>query len=138
TIAATARPGTTLEDLFNALFPCGSITGAPKAKAMELIADLEDEARGVYCGAIGLLQPGGDAVFNVAIRTLQANAGKLAYGAGSGITWASQADEEYAEVLLKAAFLAAEPMPDFALFETLRLDNGHYWLLARHLKRLSE
>jgi para-aminobenzoate synthetase/4-amino-4-deoxychorismate lyase len=138
TIEATARPGTTLEDLFTALFPCGSITGAPKAKAMELIAALEDEARGVYCGAIGLLKPGGDAVFNVAIRTLQLAGSQASYGAGSGITWESKADEEYAEVLLKARFLEATPTQTFSLFETLRLENGRYWLLERHLARLSE
>ncbi|MBV2235694.1 MAG: aminodeoxychorismate synthase component I [Sterolibacterium sp.] len=138
TIQATARPGTTLADIFSALFPCGSITGAPKTKAMELIATLEDEPRGIYCGAIGLLQPGGDAVFNVAIRTLQLQAEKLTCGAGSGIIWESQATEEYAEILLKTRFLETAPARTFSLFETLRLENGRYWLLERHLTRLSE
>lgn len=142
TIQATARPGTTLEEIFTALFPCGSVTGAPKAKAMELIADLETEARGVYCGAIGLLQPGGDAQFSVAIRTLSLTGNTACYGTGGGITWGSTAADEYAEALLKARFLdvADERAPErnFALFETLRLENGRYWLLERHLARLND
>lgn len=144
TIQATARPGTTLENIFTALFPCGSVTGAPKAKAMELIADLETKARGIYCGAIGLIKPGGDAIFNVAIRTLSLADGIARYGTGGGITWDSTAVDEYAEALLKARFLEAGHQPsipmarNFALFETLRLENGHYWLLERHLARLGD
>ncbi len=137
TVAAQARPKTGLDDLFAALFPCGSITGAPKAKAMELIARHEAEPRGIYCGAIGLIRPGGDAMFNVAIRTvvLDTATARATCGVGGGITWDSTASDEYAEVLIKARFLNEAPN-DFRLLETLRLDAGEYWLLERHLQRL--
>ena len=139
TVQATARPGTRLPEIFAALFPCGSVTGAPKAKAMELIARLETEPRGIYCGAIGLIQPGGDATFNVAIRTVTLKNGHATCGVGSGITWDSEASEEYAEALLKARFLeAGNVAASFGLFETLRLENGQYWLPERHLKRLND
>jgi para-aminobenzoate synthetase/4-amino-4-deoxychorismate lyase len=141
TIRASARPGTTLDALFAALFPCGSITGAPKTKAMELIARLETEARGVYCGAIGLIQPGGDAVFNVAIRTVTLQDEHATCGVGGGITWGSTAHDEHAEAMLKARFLmppADAPQTPSGLFETLRLEQGHYTHLDRHLTRLAE
>ncbi len=137
TITAQTRPQTGLDELFAALFPCGSITGAPKAKAMQLIAERETTPRGIYCGAIGLLQPGGDAVFNVAIRTLQLDAQRTLCGVGSGITWDSTASAEYAETLVKTRFLAGAPA-GFGLFETLRLEQGEYFLLERHLARLSD
>ncbi len=143
TVSATARPDTSLDTLFAALFPCGSVSGAPKAKAMELIATLETEPRGIYCGAIGLLRPGGDALFSVAIRTVAINHHAATCGIGAGITWDSTASDEHAETLLKARFLdVAAALPpattqDFGLFETLRLENGTYWLLERHLARLA-
>lgn len=122
TITAQTRPGTDLAGLFGALFPCGSITGAPKIETMKLLAELEDTPRGVYCGAIGLVAPGGSATFNVAIRTvtLDMESGAAEYGVGGGITWDSTAADEYAEALLKAAPLR-ERWPAFALLETLRL-----------------
>jgi para-aminobenzoate synthetase/4-amino-4-deoxychorismate lyase len=139
TVAATARPGTTLDDIFAALFPCGSITGAPKASTMNLIARLEDSPRGVYCGAIGLVTPQREAIFNVAIRTvvIDTESGAAEYGVGGGITWDSTPEDEYAEALTKAALLS-EPAPSFALLETLRLEQGTYTLLERHLDRLAE
>lgn len=97
-------------DFLRALFPCGSITGAPKIKAMETLAELETGPRGVYCGAIGVFEPGGDARFNVAIRTLNVRAdGRAAYHVGGGLVWDSTAEEEYQECLLKARFLINPP-----------------------------
>jgi para-aminobenzoate synthetase / 4-amino-4-deoxychorismate lyase len=138
TVTASVRAGIRLEDVFAALFPCGSITGAPKVRTMELIAGLEDTPRGVYCGAIGLVRPGGEALFNVAIRTLTVDRqlGMAEYGVGGGITWDSNAADEYGEALLKAALLT-ESWPDFELLETLRLEQGVYILLDRHLGRLA-
>jgi para-aminobenzoate synthetase/4-amino-4-deoxychorismate lyase len=107
TVAAELRPDVDLADIFAALFPCGSITGAPKIKAMEIIAGLEAEPRGIYCGAIGLLKPGGDAIFNVAIRTLALDGltSRAEYGVGGGITADSDAQEEYDEMRAKARIL---------------------------------
>jgi para-aminobenzoate synthetase/4-amino-4-deoxychorismate lyase len=138
TVAARTRPGTTLEDVFAALFPCGSVTGAPKVNTMRLLATLEDSPRGVYCGAIGLLEPGGAATFSVAIRTVQLHAatGAAEYGVGGGITWDSTPAGEYAETQAKAALLATR-WPAFELLETLRLGAGGYALLDRHLARLA-
>lgn len=110
TIQADLRPGVGLMQIFAALFPCGSITGAPKIKAMEIIARQECSARGVYCGAIGLIRPGGDAVFNVPIRTLTLDVGRGEgiYGVGSGITADSTAAAEYDEVLAKCLVIQSD------------------------------
>lgn len=139
TVQATTRPGTTLDDIFSALFPCGSVTGAPKTQAMSLITQHETEARGIYCGAIGLIKPGGDAIFNVAIRTLTLQNQQAICGIGGGITWDSNAEDEYGEAMLKARFLSpsGRTRPQTStLIETLRLEKGRYWLLERHLERL--
>ncbi len=138
TVTAEIAPDCGLFEIFGALFPCGSITGAPKVKAMEWIAQLETSPRGVYCGAIGLLKPGGDAVFNVAIRTVVVDGERheAICGVGSGIVWDSTADDEYAEALLKGSFLRREPWPPFGLIETMRLEQGVVPRLARHLARL--
>jgi para-aminobenzoate synthetase/4-amino-4-deoxychorismate lyase len=137
TITADLDPHMTLEDLFGALFPCGSVTGAPKSSTMRLIAALEDSPRGVYCGAVGYAGPAGEAVFSVPIRTavVDTDEGVAEYGAGAGLTWDSEADAEYAEVRAKAAVLAEE-WPPFSLLETLKLERGKYVLLERHLERL--
>jgi para-aminobenzoate synthetase / 4-amino-4-deoxychorismate lyase len=138
-VTARPRPGVGLTDIFRSLFPCGSVTGAPKRRTMEIIRDLEQEPRGVYCGAIGYLSPGQEATFSVAIRTvvldMAAQTGEL--GLGSGITWDSEAGAEYRECLTKGDFLHREP-PDFHLIETLRYDRDGYMLLERHLRRLAE
>jgi para-aminobenzoate synthetase/4-amino-4-deoxychorismate lyase len=129
-------PGACLFELFRALFPCGSITGAPKIRAMQHIAEIEDEGRGLYTGALGWLAPSGDCRFNVAIRTLELakdRSGKL--GVGSGVVIDADPASEYAECLLKAKFLT-DYNPGFALVETLRLENCEYPLLSRHLERL--
>ena len=113
TVAAELAPGAALADVFRALFPSGSVTGAPKVATMEIIAELEDAPRGVYCGAVGFLTPGGHpgtrARFNVAIRTVvqDAETGTAEYGVGGGITWDSRAAAEYDEVVAKARVLTA-------------------------------
>ncbi len=138
TVQATLRDEIALGDLFAALFPCGSITGAPKLKSMELIRQLEHTPRGPYCGAIGWIKPGGDAQFNVAIRTLTLDTGSSAMicGLGGGITWDSRSDEEYAEVVTKSKFLEFEPK-EYELLETLLLRDGQFWLEDLHLARLA-
>ena len=137
TVTATTRERVTLEDIFCALFPCGSITGAPKIKTTEIIAALEDSPRGIYCGAIGYITPDQRAVFNVPIRTVTIDRvrGQAQCGVGGGITWDSTAGEEHAEALAKSRFLGAGT-GYFDLLETLLLDNGYYAFLDRHLARL--
>jgi para-aminobenzoate synthetase/4-amino-4-deoxychorismate lyase len=136
TVQGRLRSGTTLTEVFTALFPAGSITGAPKTSSMKLIASLERDARGVYCGAIGFASPDGSATFNVAIRTatIDTISGEAQFGTGGGITWDSRADDEYAEALAKTACLT--PTPGFDLFETMRLERGAYARLDGHLRRL--
>lgn len=137
TVAATLREGVTLDELFAALFPCGSVTGAPKVSTTRFIAALEESPRGVYCGAVGFVAPGGDAAFNVAIRTVvvDAETGGAVYGVGGGVTWDSTPGGEYAEVLAKAKLLS-EDAPDFDLLETMRLDDEGFRLLEEHVARL--
>ncbi len=137
TITAETREGVTIADIFLALFPCGSITGAPKIKSSEVIATLETTPRGVYCGALGYISPDGTSVFNVAIRTIVIDAatGAAECGVGGGIVWDSEARDEYAEALAKSAFMQ-NTSHSFELLETLRLANGEYAWLDRHLERL--
>lgn len=126
-----------LTELFRALFPCGSITGAPKIRTMQIIDELEKDRRGVYTGAIGYLGPDGSAVFNVPIRTvrLQKDSGEM--GIGAGITHDSIPADEWEESLLKGRFLT-HSQPDFQLFETILWQPGTgYWLLEEHLMRLA-
>lgn len=136
TVEGRLREGAGLADIFTALFPAGSITGAPKSSSMRLIAELEHAPRGVYCGAIGYASPGGHAVFNVGIRTMTVHlpTGRAEYGVGGGITWDSTAADEHAEAMQKAACL--ELRPPFSLFETLRYENGEYVRLEGHLRRM--
>ena len=138
TVEARVAPAVTLDDLFAAAFPCGSVTGAPKASAMKLIAAEEGSPRGVYCGAAGLVAPGGDCAFNVAIRTAEVtlSTGAARYGAGGGITWGSSASAEWDELLAKAAVLDLDPSRP-TLLETMRLEAGRVALLDRHLARLA-
>lgn len=138
TVEGDARPGVGLREVFGALFPAGSITGAPKSSSMRLIASLEHSPRSVYCGAIGFASPDGRAEFNVAIRTMTVNrvSGAAEYGVGGGITWDSTPADEHAEALSKAACL--EVRPPFGLIETMRLEHGALVRVDRHLARLSE
>ncbi len=129
-------PGASFADLLQALFPCGSITGAPKIRAMQIIAELEDQPRGVYTGAFGWVAPDGDCRLNVAIRTLELAAdGRGRMGVGSGIVADSTAAAEWRECLLKAGFLR-DCDPGLRLIETLRREAGRYPRLDGHLARL--
>ena len=129
-------PDASLSDIFRALFPCGSITGAPKIRAMARISELESEPRGLYTGALGWVAPGGDCRFNVAIRTLEIDAARRArLGIGSGIVIDADPAREYAECLLKARFITGFD-PGFELIETIRLADGVYPMLVSHLERL--
>ncbi len=131
-LAGTPR----LADLFRALFPCGSVTGAPKIRTMEIIRELEHSPRGVYTGAIGCVAPDGDMVFNVPIRTVVLDGDRGEMGIGSGIVIDSDGDEEWRECLLKGRFLT-EPLPPFALIETMYWDEEGYWLVDYHWERLA-
>lgn len=137
TVEGTLRPDVPFSALFEALFPCGSVTGAPKLRAMSHIQALEGRPRGVYCGAIGYASPDQEAVFNVAIRTLVLDQHDAQVGIGSGIVWDSVAADEYAECLLKARFLTDLAEEDFQLIETMRAEQGAIPLLNAHLRRLS-
>jgi len=136
-VEAKLRPGISFNDLLHALFPCGSVTGAPKVKAMEIIRGLEAEPRGVYTGAVGYAGPNGEARFNVAIRTLKITGDRGELGIGSGIVHDSDPAAEWAECHLKANFLTAPHQP-FELLETLawQPETG-FALLERHLERLT-
>ena len=149
TIAAECRPDVTLADIFSAIYPCGSITGAPKRRTMQILRELETEARGLYTGAIGWFDPPkagralGDFMLSVPIRTLMldAPAGNDArqgvMRVGAGIVYDSDADSEYAECLLKARFLTGVSS-EFSLIETLqahRASGARH--LNLHLQRLS-
>lgn len=138
TITATAARGVDAIDVLAALFPCGSITGAPKIRAIEALAAIEGVPRGVYTGAIGRIDPNGDAVFNVAIRTLTLPAGArhATFGVGGGIVADSTIAAEWDETLAKAAFLLRD-RPPFDLVETMAFDPLHgIALLERHLARM--
>lgn len=105
--SARTRSGITVADVFASLFPCGSITGAPKLRAMHWIRNLERGPRGVYCGAVGVIQPGGAARFNWPIRTVSVRDGRAKCGIGSGVTWSSAAGAEWSEWTHKAGFSGA-------------------------------
>ena len=140
TSTVSARTHADLATIFQALFPCASIVGAPKRRTMEIIESIEQVPRGLYTGAIGWLAPEGRAQFNVAIRT--ARLGKnstVNYGVGGGIVWDSNPAEEAQECIDKSRVLAQPPLPDVALLETLRWSPAEgYWLLSEHLQRLAE
>ncbi len=135
TVTAVSRAGLTLADAFAALFPCGSVTGAPKIRAMQVIRELEAGPRGWYCGALGLIQPGGVATFNVPIRTVEFHGEQLTCGIGSAITLDSEPAAEIAEWRAKSRFLARAEAPVEAL-ETLRLQDGVAQRGDAHLARM--
>ncbi|MBM7654645.1 aminodeoxychorismate synthase component I [Neobacillus cucumis] len=139
TITAKVAENKGIVDIFKALFPCASITGAPKVSTMKIIDDLEKQPREVYCGAIGYITPNKEAVFNVPIRTvlIDQQKGVATYGVGGGITWDSTSRGEYDEVLAKASLLE-EDRPEFQLLESILLDDGEYFLLTEHLDRLKK
>ena len=139
TSTVQARSRSSLSRIFKAVFPCASITGAPKASTMSIIAALESTPRRAYTGAIGFLGPCRQARFNVAIRTVivDRQQGQAEYGTGGGIVWDSTIEGEYAECLLKAR-LISEKRPRFSLLETMlwQTESG-FSLLEEHLRRLS-
>ena len=127
-VTSTLKPETGFLDVFEALFPCGSVTGAPKIRAMEIIRELEPAPRGAYCGALGFIDPSkagaaGGSCFNVGIRTLILENGRLRYNVGSGIVHDSAGADEYQECLLKADVVRGKSRP--YLIETLRLTGEH-------------
>jgi para-aminobenzoate synthetase/4-amino-4-deoxychorismate lyase len=138
-MTSTVATNTTasVPEIFRALFPCGSVTGAPKIATSRIIRDIEAHPRGVYCGAAGWWGPERQAHFNVAIRTvvIDRETATAHYHVGSGITWDSDPAEEYRECFDKAALLTHRP-PEFALLETLLWEEGAYYLLEEHLARL--
>ena len=138
TVQARLKQGLSFIELLTALFPCGSVTGAPKVKTMEIIQEQEQGPRGVYCGTIGYFTPNGQALFNVAIRTLTLFPdAKACYPVGSGLVADSDCDTEYDECLLKARILTHPYPRNFSLLETMRYDpRDGYFLLQRHLQRL--
>ena len=135
-VEGVLRQDVSVADLFAALFPAGSVTGAPKTSSMKLIASIETTSRDIYCGAMGYITPTGQAVFNVAIRTaaIDVATGHAAYGVGGGITWDSAPADEYAEAIAKSECLV--PREPFDLIETMRFDGTHYVRLDRHLRRI--
>ncbi len=140
TSTVTAKTTTSFTEILTALFPCASITGAPKTRTMSIIADLETTPRGVYTGCVGYLSPHREAQFNVAIRTvtLDRDAGTAEYGVGGGIVWDSDAVDEYRECEIKTRVLGREP-PGFDLIESILWtpDEG-YFLRERHVQRLAD
>ena len=137
-VQAELAPGRDAIDLLEALFPCGSITGAPKVRAMEIIAEVEADARGPYTGSIGALAPDGGAAFNVAIRTLVLEEGRHAarIGLGSAVVADSTVEGEWQECFAKCAFLTMD-RPHFDLFETMRFEPEEGIIrLEEHVARL--
>ncbi|MBU3575520.1 chorismate-binding protein [Polynucleobacter sp. UK-Mo-2m-Kol15] len=141
TIQAEIKPETRLTNILNAVFPCGSVTGAPKKRSMEIIQELEPQNRGYYCGALGWIDPSGDFAFSVPIRTLEidqdtkTHASSFTLGIGAGITIDSEADKEWEECQIKASFLSKMPS-ELALFETILIRQGKVQHLQLHMERL--
>ena len=135
TIRGELAPAITNYQLFRSLFPCGSITGAPKVRTMQVLRELESGPRGIGCGAIGFFAPGSRATFSVAIRTLTLRDSEINFRVGSGITYDSDPEAEYQECRLKSRFITDVPV-SFDLIETM-LWNGEYAFLDQHLDRLA-
>ncbi|MBX7258314.1 MAG: aminodeoxychorismate synthase component I [Candidatus Hydrogenedentes bacterium] len=138
TSTIASRTGANVPEILNALFPSGSVTGAPKIRTMEIIKEIEPHPRGIYCGTMGWWEPGGRAEFNVAIRTMTVDSekGTATYSVGSGVTWDSSASAEYAECVSKAAVLH-NLGEHFDLLESILLREDYY-LLSEHLERLRD
>ncbi len=140
TSTVTARTTAPISEIFRGMFPCASITGAPKVKTMQIIKQLEPDPRGIYTGSIGYISPDARSQFNVAIRTavIDMQEKSAEYGVGSGIVWDSQADDEYAECQTKARVLFYGH-PEFDLLESVLWTPAHgYYLLHHHLQRLQD
>jgi len=138
TIEGRLKKNLRLKEVFSSLFPCGSVTGAPKIKTMQIIKKLEKEPRGIYTGAIGYISPKGKSCFNVAIRTVRIKKNKGELGIGGGIVYDSNAKAEYEEALLKAKFFK-DGLEKIGLIESILWDkNEGYFLLGLHLKRVKK
>ena len=140
TVTGKLKPDIRIYDMLKSLFPCGSVTGAPKIQSMKIIHNLEKEPRNIYTGAAGYFSPDGRAVFNVAIRTLDLQRMpdrkyQASMGVGGGIVFDSEPTAEYEECKLKAKFLL-NAIPDFALIETMLFERGRIRYLNQHLTRL--
>ena len=138
TSTVRAQTSASVPEIIRALFPCASITGAPKVSTMKIIHELETSPRNIYTGTIGHIAPGRKATFNVAIRTalIDCETKKAEYGIGGGIVWDSTGSDEYEEALLKARVLT-EPYPAFSLFETmLWTPEEGFFLKEKHEARL--
>jgi len=136
-----ARTDADFARTISALFPCASITGAPKVRTMQIIRELERSPRGVYTGMCGYWMPGDRARFNVAIRTvvIDRRTGEAEYGTGGGIVWDSTCESEYRECFTKAAILTRPVIPVFQILESLLYDPGDGWfLLETHVRRAAE
>jgi para-aminobenzoate synthetase/4-amino-4-deoxychorismate lyase len=142
TVQAKIKPEMQLNDVLNAVFPCGSVTGAPKKRSMEIIQELEPQDRGYYCGALGWIDPSGDFAFSVPIRTLEVShdakthASPFSLGIGAGITIDSEPEQEWEECQIKAAFLSKLPS-QLGLFETILVRKGLAQHVQAHLARLA-
>lgn len=135
-VTGTLREDLSWRDIMASLFPCGSVTGAPKIRAMEIIDELESRPRGAYCGSIGYIAPNGDASFSVAIRTVQMRGGTLTYDVGSGVVLDSDGPDEYRECLLKARIFDT---PEDGVIETYRQEaNGHVPRADLHKQRFAK
>ncbi len=134
-ISAKLNDNTTLWQILSGLFPCGSITGAPKISTMKVIDEIENYEREIYCGAIGYLSPK-ECIFSVPIRILQKSAENTyyKYAAGGAIVWDSKAEEEFEETLVKRNFLETDTK--FSLIETMKAENEKIFLFEEHLERL--
>jgi para-aminobenzoate synthetase/4-amino-4-deoxychorismate lyase len=135
TISGLLRDDVKLYDIFESIFPCGSITGAPKISTMRVIDELEPYERGIYCGAIGYISPE-ETVFSVPIRILtkEKNSDKYICNTGGAIVWHSDVDDEWEETLTKRKFL--EVIPEFHLIETMKVERGEALFFEEHLNRL--
>ena len=136
TVQGKLRKKIKMKEIIPSLFPCGSVTGAPKIRTMQIIDEIEKEERGIYTGSIGLITPKAIKM-NVAIRTISLNKNSCngVMGLGSGVIWDSDPHKEYEEVLLKSKFLT-EPLEYFEIFETMRYENGEIKFLSEHIKRM--
>ena len=136
TVQGNLRKKNKMKGIIESIFPCGSVTGAPKIRTMEIINEIEKEERNIYTGSIGLITPK-EIKMNVAIRTikLDKNSGEGVIGLGSGIVWDSDHNKEYEEVLLKSKFLT-DPIEYFEIFETMRYESGEIKFLKEHIGRM--
>lgn len=140
TSTVQAKTRASLDEIFTALFPCASITGAPKVSAMKIIAEVETSPRKIYTGSVGFISPRRKAQFNVAIRTalIDRENQTAEYGVGGGIVWDSVSADEYDEALLKARALTAHPQ-EFSLIETLLwTSQDGYFLREKHIERMKD